>query len=194
MLKDLRQHFGRRRDAGLGQLLSKDLSHPDFVRGVCIGVDEADGNSRRSALLQQTPEFPGFVFVEFSDDVAGVVDAFSDLESVTSANVGAGDVRICVPQIVFRAVADFDDIAKSFGRHHRRFGESTSDERIGCNGGSVREEFNLTEVDVGALHSVENSLHRVLRGRRYFRHPHFLGGFVENADIGERSADVDCDA
>src|SRR5699024_9125728 len=144
-----------------------------------------------SALAQQSAEIAGGILVEGGDDIAGEVDALGDLETIATADVRARYVRVGVPEVVLRAIADLDDVAEALGRHQGGFGESTSDECVRGDCGPMREELDIGEIDVRSSDTVDDGGHRVVRGGRNLRHTHGLGGFVENADVGECAADVD---
>lgn len=194
VLEDLGQDLGRRAQVHPRQLLGEDLAHPSLVSRVGVGVDEAHGDGLDLALLEEPGDLAGLDLVERLDDLARIVDPLGDLEAVAAADVGAADVLVGVPQVVLRAVTDLQDVAESARRHHRGLGETPGDEGVRGDGRAVGEEGDGRQIDLAALHTVDDGPHRVVGSGRHLGDADVPGVFVDDADVGEGAADVDGDA
>jgi hypothetical protein len=103
------------------------------------------------------------------------------------------EVLVGVPEIVAVAAADLDHVAEALRRHHRRRRQLARDQRVGGDRRAVREEDDVLERDACLADALEHALDRV-GGAGDLGDAQRVAGLVEDADVGEGSADVDCDA
>jgi hypothetical protein len=192
MLEDLRQDVARGGDAHAGELLLEDRAHAALVLGVGIGVDEADGDGLDAALAQDRGHAPRPGVVDRLEELAVVADALVDLEAVAPADVRRRDVLVGVPEVLLRTSADLDDVAEARRRDHRGAREGARDQGVRRHRRSVREDCHVAQVDLGRVaHAVDHGVDRIGGRRGHLRHRHGARVLVEDADVGERPADVD---
>ena len=195
VLEDLRQDVARGGDAHARQLLLEDLPHAALVVRVGVRVDEADGDGLDTALAEHGGHAPRPGLVDRLQDLAVVADPLVHLEAIAPADVRRRHVLVGVPEVFLRAAADLDDVAEAGRRDHRGAREGARDQRVRRDGRSVREDGHVAQVDLGRVaHAVDDGVDRVGGRRGDLRHGHGAGVLVEDADVGERPADVDGDS
>jgi hypothetical protein len=190
VFEHLREDLVRDTDERLGIFLFDDLANARLVLAVQVSVDERDGDRIDATLSKQLDGAPYVVLLEGSHDVSGVVDPLFYFEAITPLYVRRGYVRVRVPDVFFRAVADLVDIAKALGGNEARPWEVALDEGVRADGRSVREEIEIGGIDVGFPQSVHHPSSRVVRRRGCLAHADAPGVLIEDDYVSKRPTDI----
>ena len=172
--------------------LAQDLTHPDFMSAIDVGIDKANRDGFDITLFQHLRHAAGLILIKLGDDLACRINPFLHSQAVAARDIGFGNVFIGVPEVFFVRPPDFHHIAKAFGADHRRARQVAGDERIGGDGRAMRKHRNISKINLGVRYTRHDRAHRIIRGRWCFLNPDLAGTFIHDANVSECPPDVDC--
>ena len=195
---DARQHLAGERDMHAGPFLVDERPRLGFVRRIHEGKEEADGDRLHARGLQLARGPPDRIAVERSEHLAGVVGTLGDFfgEALRRDVRRAGE-EIVEQVAVARLALDLLHRAVALGDQQADLGAAHLQQRIGGDGGAVREKLDLVRrsplamkratpsstPSAGILRCAGNLFDRKCAGRG-----------IEQHQIGMRAADVDPEA
>jgi hypothetical protein len=174
-------------------LFEQDVAHDALVLSVEIGVHEADRDRSDAPALQDACDVARCRHVERLDHFAGGVNAFGYGQSVPPRYIRFDDILVGVPEVFLVGASDFDDVAKTLGRHYGGAGQAARDQGVGCDRGPVREQRDLGKVNPGLGNAAHDAIDGIT-GRRRLLDADEAGCLVHDADVGEGAADIDSHA
>jgi hypothetical protein len=180
-------------------LLGEQLAHAPLVRGVHVGVQQADADRADALLAEPSRDLPRAVLVEPADHRARAVEPLVDLLHEVQRHDALGldpEVRVAVA-VGHALTADLEHGAKAGRGDEAEAGEVVFEQRVGRHGRSVRDVADRLR---GSARQPERPLDRAQeRHRRVARRGRHLAGeqapaVLHRDDVGERPAGVDADA
>ena len=172
--------------------LFQDFARADFVRGVGVGMNQADGDRAEILLPDPRGNLAQRVFVQRSQNLSLRADPARDGEPILTRDQGFGqpDVQIVLREPVFGP--HFDHVAKPFGRDQGGARAAPFDQRIGGQRRAMNDDVDLGQGNARRFgHNGDPVEDRLFRrgvvGQNLGRIE--LPADVKR-DVGERAADI----
>ena len=197
-----RQHLAGDREIGVGAFLSEDLLDALLVRGVEVGVQQADGDGVDAGLTQRPCALPHLRLVQRHDDLAlGRGDPLLDREPMAAPDQRARLPRqlLLEREVVRLLVArDVENVPKTFGRDQADLGALVLDCDVGRHGGAVQQQVHRLEADPGlaaeCLHARHHRPCRIVRRGWHLVDRDRPCRLVDQNQVREGAADIHSDA
>ena len=195
VLAHVREDVGGAGDVQAGELAADEGFRGLLVRGVGVGVEEADRERLDAGRVDQVPHrLAHAVRVQRLDHRAVGRDPLAHLPAAAARDERIGPPEPEVEQVVALLEAHVEDVAEPRGHEHPGRRPAPLDDRVGDEGGSVGDRVDLGHRDVLAGEEGGRALDH--RGRGVFRGGEPLvdrdpaAALVEQGEVGERASDV----
>ena len=197
-----RQHLARERNVGVGAFLLQDPLDALLVRGVEVGVQQADRDRIDPRFAQCPRALAHLRLVERHDDLAlGRGDALLDREPVAPPRQRARLPRqlLLEREVVRLLVArDVQDVAEALGRDQADLRTLVLDRDVCRDGGAVEQEVYRLQAHAGLaaerIHAGHHRPRRIVRRRRDLVDRDRACRLVDQYQVRERAADIYADA
>ena len=196
-----RHDLARQRDPFPGPAFGELRAHRVLVRAVEKAVEQADGD-RFDAFVGEHPGGGVDVLGGQRGQLLAVgADPPAHRQAQVARRQDRGKRRAVIPLVVADAAADFQRIAKAFGRQHADLGALLLQDRVGGDGRAVHEQRAVAqqggerqvELLRGQPQHAQNALAGIGRHRRRLVDAHGAGRIAQH-HVGEGAADIDADA
>ena len=136
----LRQHLAGQRERALRIVLGENLADPPFMRGVGVGMHQADADRADVLLAEDLHGGADARFIERPQLRTPKIEPATDFAHKTQRHDAVGfhpKVRIAVA-LRDRLPGDFENVAKAVGHDQPERVDLALQQRVGRNGGAVR--------------------------------------------------------
>jgi hypothetical protein len=165
------------------------------VRGIGIGVQEADGDGGDPEFLKPPRSRPHRGFVERCLDAAVEAHALGHLEAQAARHQRRGILHAQVEQVVAALETHVENVAEARGRQHSGDGTAALDHRVGDERRPVHHVGEVGDGDPIALeHGVDALGHRlggIMRSGEPLVHGHPGATGIVQGKIRERPSNID---
>ena len=189
-LADLAQDVGAYRDEGGGPDLARDGAGGLLVRGIGIGMDEADDQRLGAELEQPAHGGPHRVGVERDHHIALGVDALRHFEAQLARDqrLEAADHAVAEGP---RAAAELQHIAEARSGDQAAARALAFENGVGADSGAVHQRRQVLDRDAAVAQSREHAARLVVGRRRDLDDAKPVRAFVDEQQVGESAAHVD---
>ena len=142
---ELRHHVRGDRDRHVRQHLRDDRGRAALMRGIAIGVEEADRDRLRARLAQRARRAAHRLLVERRDDGAVAVDALRHFEPAASRHQRVGEGEEQVVDVVALLGAGFEHVAEPGRGDQPELRALALDQRIGDERGAVHDFRHVSQ-------------------------------------------------
>ena len=186
------QDLVRQRDEAIRQQAAQDPADFDLMARVGVGVQQAD-RDRLDPLLGERPG-AGFHLgpVQRREHVPAGLHALVDLEGQAARDQRAGPVEKEV--VGFRPIAAADDVNIARPARHQQRGlrPGPLDERVDRDRRAVDQQSNRVDIEPALADAIDDAPGEIVRRGQAFRVEVPAARRVEPDQVGERTADIDC--
>ncbi len=194
---DARQHLARQRHVHAGAFLRNDRARLVLVARIHEGEEVADRDRFDRRGFQLARGLPHRLGVERHQHVAQIVRALGNLPGAALRRDRRRPFEVIVEQVaVARLVLDFLHRAIALGDQQPHLGAAHLQQRVGGDGGAVREEADVAGRDAArdeARHAVEHAERGIPGRARNLLDQQVAVSGVEQHQVGVRAADVDAE-
>ena len=180
-------------------LLQNNFPRAALMRGVGVGVEEAERDGADAERLDLARDLAGACLVQRTQHLAGVTDALADLEAQMARDNG---LRLHPLEVVHARVVgahDLQDVPKPRRGHQRSLRQLPLQQRVEHDGRAMHEVVDVGERNVlaprlpgirqDALDAAQHAFLEIARRRQGLRDMHAAAG-VQQHQVGEGAADV----
>ena len=196
-LAHVRKHVRRAGDEQAGGGFRQDLGGASLVRGVGVGVQEADSHrldAQGQELLRRGPDAG---LVEFRRDAAIVAHTLGNLDAQRPAHQRWRIFDAQIEQVVAPLETHIHDVAEAGRDQHAGPGALALDDGVGDEGRAMHDLDHVCDVDVvlrgQRLDAVEHGHGWIGRRRQPLVDCDAGTAAVMQREVRERTADIDAD-
>ena len=176
----------------IGKELGQDLARAPLMSGVRIGVQEMHDDRLAARAFQALARDPHGLFVKRHHHLAGRIHPLGHFEPEGAGDDGR-ELALHAIGLGTRPAAQFQHVAKAFGRHQTGPRQLALQHGVGRGRGAVHDQVHRARVDPGLLESGQNAKGLILGRRGHLGQPHLARGGVDLDEVGKCAADIDPD-
>ena len=176
----------------VGTDLCQCFLHCKFMDLVGIAVQKADRHRLRTRVSNAGCNLECVVLVEGGEDFAPEVQSFLDLEDSVPRHEGRGFAVLEVVHRIAVGPAQFVHVAKPACGDDCDVGSGARQKRVDAEGRAVYEVGDFLRLDYRLIQSGQNPGGGIRRYGLHLFEPVGTGRFVQDADIREGTANVNC--
>ena len=166
-----------------------------LVQGVAIAVQQADRDRCYPARLDPCGDLPHAILVQRHQHVTVHRDPFDCAEAVVAGDERLGELQFQIVEVVTTLGPDAQDVLEPVRGDQRGLRTPTLQHGICDDGGRSEDRGNIAAPLLSHIQQLVDAL-QYSAGRIVGRAEHLVGvhhpGIVEQREIGERAAGVEC--